>query len=265
MAAVIGALRVAAPGGLAVVLCAGQIRATEELNALVWCDHTDPALLEPFEKQFDVKVNVKDYEGTGTALALIEQSRPGDWDVFVVDSVDVPRVVEAGLLAPLPEAEFPWADIFPELRQENLHFKDGKMYAAPEKFGYNTLAYNKAKVDPADMRRTPVLWDPKYKGRIAVYDYYIPLMGMVAIGLGMKPSDINEADVADAGGEERPRQTKRIEGGEQAEADDQVGDGQRRQHQGTDPNRPARWIAGQAIGGEEAQHRCKQGGCHAHE
>ena len=103
----------------------------------------------------------------------------------MVDSVDVPRVVEAGLLAPLPEAEFPWPDIFPELRQEELHFKDGKMYAVPEKFGYNTLAYNKAKVDPADTRRTPVLWDPKYKGKIAVYDYYIPLMGMVAIGLGM--------------------------------------------------------------------------------
>src|SRR6476661_8097729 len=77
--------------------------AQQELNALVWCDHTDPALLEPFEKQFDVKVNVKDYEGTGTALVLIEQSRPGDWDVFVVDSVDVPRVVDAGILEPLPE------------------------------------------------------------------------------------------------------------------------------------------------------------------
>jgi spermidine/putrescine transport system substrate-binding protein len=105
-------------------------------------------LLEPFEKQFDVKVNVKDYEGTGTALALLEQSQRGDWDVFVVDSVDVPRVVEAGLLAPLPEAEFPWSDIFPELRQEDLHFKDGEMYAVPKKFGYNTLAYNKAKADP---------------------------------------------------------------------------------------------------------------------
>ena len=193
MAGLIGALRTAAFGGVALVFATGAASAAEELNALVWCDHTDPALLEPFEKRFDVKVNVKDYEGTGTALALIEQSQPGDWDVFVVDSVDVPRVVEAGLLAPLPEAEFPWSDIFPELRQEGLHFKDGKMYAAPEKFGYNTLAYNKAKVDPADMRQTPVLWDPKYKGKIAVYDYYIPLMGMVAIGLGMKPSDISEA------------------------------------------------------------------------
>ena len=112
MARLIGALRTAAFGGVALVFATGAASAAEELNALVWCDHTDPALLEPFEKRFDVKVNVKDYEGTGTALALIEQSQPGDWDVFVVDSVDVPRVVEAGLLAPLPEAEFPWSDIF---------------------------------------------------------------------------------------------------------------------------------------------------------
>ncbi|MFZ1427419.1 MAG: extracellular solute-binding protein [Geminicoccaceae bacterium] len=192
MVLALGAVRAALMAGIGIVALDAQA-AQQELNALVWCDHTDPALLEPFERQFDVKVNVKDYEGTGTALALIEQSRPGDWDVFVVDSVDVPRVVDAGILAPLPEQEFPWPDIFPELRQESLHFKDGRMYAAPEKFGYNTLAYNRAKVDPSDMRRTSVIWDPKYKGKIAVYDYYIPLMGMVAIGLGMKPSDISEA------------------------------------------------------------------------
>lgn len=174
-------------GAALVALASGPARAAEELSALVWCDHTDPVLLEPFERRF----NVKDYEGTGTALALLEQSRPGDWDVFVVDSVDVPRVVEAGLLAPLDSAGLPWPDIFPELRQEALHFKDGKPYAVPEKFGYNTLAYNRAKVDPAEMRKTAVLWDPAYKGRIAVYDYYIPLMGMVAIGLGLKPSDIS--------------------------------------------------------------------------
>jgi spermidine/putrescine transport system substrate-binding protein len=171
----------------------GRAVAAEELNALVWCDHTDPALLQPFEQQYGVKVNVKDYEGTGTALSLLEQSRPGDWDVFVVDSVDVPRVVDAGILAPLNEADFPWADIFPELKQPDLHFKDGKMYAVPEKFGYNTVAYNKDKVSVEDMRRADILWDPKYKGRVAIYDYYIPLMAMTAIGLGMKPSDISEA------------------------------------------------------------------------
>lgn len=54
------------------------------LNALVCCDHADPALLGPFEGANDVTVNVKEYEGTGAGLAIVEQSRPGDWDVMVM-------------------------------------------------------------------------------------------------------------------------------------------------------------------------------------
>jgi spermidine/putrescine transport system substrate-binding protein len=74
-----------------------------------------------------------------------------------------------------------------------MHNVDGKLYAMPEKFGYNTIAYNSSKVDPADMRDAAVLWNPKYKGRIAVYDYYIPVIEMVAIGLGIKPADLNQS------------------------------------------------------------------------
>jgi len=47
--------------------------AHQELNALVWCDHTDPELLAPFEEANNVTVNVRDYEGTGVALGIIEQ------------------------------------------------------------------------------------------------------------------------------------------------------------------------------------------------
>ena len=169
--------------------------AAETLNALVWCDHTDPALLEPFEQAHDLKVNFKDYEGTGTALSIIEQSQPGDWDVFVVDGVDVPRVVEAGILAPLPAGELPTGDLFPELVMAENHTRDGKTYAISEKFGYNTISYNKTKVDPADMNDMSIIWSDKYAGRIAVYDYYLPVMGMVAIGLGKNTADLTEADL----------------------------------------------------------------------
>lgn len=78
---------------LALALAAGSAHATEELNALVWCDHADPEFLRPFEEAHDVKVNVKEYEGTGVALALIEQSQPGDWDLFAIDGIDVGRAV----------------------------------------------------------------------------------------------------------------------------------------------------------------------------
>lgn len=181
-----------------VALAAAQpqdAKAAETLNALVWCDHTDPALIEPFEKANDVKVNLKDYEGTGTALSLIEQSQPGDWDVFVVDGVDVPRVVEAGLLAPLPADALPTGDLFPELVMSSNHVKDGQTYAISEKFGYNTISFNKNNVDAADVQDMSIIWNEKYKGKIAIYDYYLPVMGMVAMGLGKKTAELTEADL----------------------------------------------------------------------
>ena len=47
----------------------GSAASAEEINALVWCDHTDPAFLEPFTTETGITVNVRDFEGTGTALA----------------------------------------------------------------------------------------------------------------------------------------------------------------------------------------------------
>ena len=164
--------------------------ADDELNALFWCDHSDPALIEPFEEEHGVTVNIKEYEGTGAALALLEQSQPGDWDVFVVDGVDVPRIVDAGYLAPLAREGLPLDDIFPGIRDSEIHEIDGQLYAVPEKFGYNTISYNGAKVDAGDMRDIGVLWSDAYSGRIAIYDYYIPVINLVAIGLGLREDGI---------------------------------------------------------------------------
>src|SRR5512147_1996478 len=92
-----------APFRLLALLIAGAANAADELHALVWCDHSDPNLLKPFDDANGVKVNVKEFEGTGAGLAIVEQSQPGDWDVMVIDSIDVRRGVEKGLFEPLPD------------------------------------------------------------------------------------------------------------------------------------------------------------------
>ena len=166
-----------------------------DLNALIWCDHADPSLLKPFEDANGVKVNVKEFEGTGAGLAIVEQSQPGDWDVMVIDSIDVPRAVKKGLFEPLAEDTLPLADFYPEVALDNKTKVDGKRYAVTEKFGYNTIGFNKAKVDGNDMGSLSALTDPKYKGRIAIYDYYLPIIGMAALSIGKKTSDLTEADL----------------------------------------------------------------------
>lgn len=174
--------------------------AQDELNALVWCDHTDPALIEPFEQANNVKVNLREYEGTGAALALLEQSRPGDWDVLVVDGIDVFRAVEAGVLAPLSEGAISTDDFFPEVVMEENNTVDGVTYAVTEKFGYNTISYNADKVDPADMASLATVWSEKYDGRISIYDYYLPVMGLAAIAEGIPTAEIGAANLEAIGG-----------------------------------------------------------------
>jgi spermidine/putrescine transport system substrate-binding protein len=184
-------------GSTALTLAATGALAEGELNALVWCDHTDPALIEPFEEEFGVTVNLREYEGTGAALALLEQSRPGDWDVLVIDGIDVFRAVEAGILAPLDPEALPTADFFPEVVMAENNVVDGVTYAVTEKFGYNTISYNADKVDEADMQSMAGVLSEKYAGRIAIYDYYLPVMGMAALAEGIPTADIG-ADNLDA-------------------------------------------------------------------
>ena len=135
-----------------------------DLNALVWCDHSDPNLLKPFEDANGIKVNVKEFEGTGAGLAIVEQSQPGDWDVMVIDTVDVRRGVERGLFDALPEDQLPIADIFPEVLMDQHTKIDGKRYGITEKFGYNTIGFNKSKVDPNDMESLAVLTERQVQG-----------------------------------------------------------------------------------------------------
>ncbi len=180
---------------IAALLLSAAPAAAQELNALVWCDHTDEALIAPFEERFGVTVNLKEYEGTGAALSILEQSQPGDWDVLVIDGIDVPRVVEMGLLAPLPVDQLPYATLFPELLMAANHVKDGATYAISEKFGYNTVSFDKSKVTAADLADMTALWSGKFNGRLAVYDYYLPIIGLVAVGLGKQTASLTAADL----------------------------------------------------------------------
>ncbi len=180
----------------ALILILAQAANAEEINALVWCDHSDPALIAPFEAATGIKVNLKEYEGTAAGLAILDQSKPGDWDVLVIDAVDVGRAVDLGLLSELPADKLATKDFFPELVMADANTRNGKTYAVTEKFGYNTIAYDKTKVDPADMEDMATLTSGKYDGRIAIYDYYLPVLGLLQTAAGGKTADMTADSLA---------------------------------------------------------------------
>jgi spermidine/putrescine transport system substrate-binding protein len=181
--------------GLSAATFLTPAHSAEDLNLLTWCDHTDAALLAPFEKANDVKINVKVYELTGAAISLLEQSQPGDWDVFVVDSADVLRFAKQGKLEPLNKADFPYDDFFEGAKLPHLHEADGKLWGVPEKFGFNTIAYDNRAIGKDGKVALKDLFTPEMTGKVAVYDYYLPVIKSLALMKGIKPNDFTEQDL----------------------------------------------------------------------
>jgi spermidine/putrescine transport system substrate-binding protein len=103
--------------------------------------------------------------------------------------------VDKGLFEPLAEDTLPFADLFPQVVLDSQTKIDGKRYGITEKFGYNTIGFNKSKASVDDMQSMQSLLTDKYKGRIAIYDYYLPIIGMAAMAIGKKTADITEADL----------------------------------------------------------------------
>jgi spermidine/putrescine transport system substrate-binding protein len=188
-------LAIVASVGLALTGLAPAASAAGRLNVLTWCDHEDPSLLKPFEAANGVKVNFKDIGSTADALAVLGQSKPGDWDVIVMDETDTGRLAKMGLLSPLSAADYPFSTIPAVIANPQLTSLGGVLYTVPEKFGYNTLAYNKAAVDPAAMNDIEAPWDPKYKNRVAIYDYYVPEIQYAELALGKNPDTITDSDL----------------------------------------------------------------------
>jgi spermidine/putrescine transport system substrate-binding protein len=183
---------------LALVVGMGNLHAASAagtLNVLTWCDHEDPSLLQPFESANGVKINFKDIGSTADALAILGQSKPGDWDVIVMDETDTGRLEKMGLLAPLNAADYPFATIPAPVADPKLTSVGGVLYTVPEKFGYNTVAYNKQAVDPVAMEDIEAPWDLKYKGHVAVYDYYVPEIQYAALAIGKNPDHLTDADL----------------------------------------------------------------------
>jgi spermidine/putrescine transport system substrate-binding protein len=159
--------------------------AAESVNVLAFGGYEEPGMLEPFEKATGIKVNLKIHDGSDEEMvALIKSSAPGTFDVITPTSAYIPRAVADGLLLELDPADYPLGDYFPLIAKWPPVYKDGKLYAIVNRFGYYGITYNYKKFSETDVSSYAVLFDPKVKGRVALFDWFLPNMGCLSKYLG---------------------------------------------------------------------------------
>lgn len=184
---------------LAGLLCAsGFAMAGGTLRVLAWPGYADDDLVKTFEKRHNVKVEVT-LVSTDDALREKLTARPGaDYDVFAANTAELQGYIDQDLVAPLDLANIPLTRTqlprFRDLTAIPGITRDGRVYAIPYTYSEMGLIYSRAgiKETPASIA---ALWDPRYRGRVLLYDGSSHNFTLAAMSLGIaNPFQLTDAD-----------------------------------------------------------------------
>jgi spermidine/putrescine-binding protein len=173
------------------LICAACGKRQQSLSLLVWEGYADPTFIHAFEEAHHCKV-VASYMGSSDELvAKLRGGSASNYDVISPSSDVATSIVRAGLAAPLDLAKIPsYSQLSPRLRDSPLVKSNKQTYGVPFVWGPNPLLYDTTAFKPAPDSWS-VLWDPKFKGKISLWDE-LSSVYMAAQVLGYDKPDPNQ-------------------------------------------------------------------------
>src|SRR5208283_1823439 len=156
---------------LAALLILGSCsKKTPTLNLLVWEGYADPSFVQAFEEQNHCKVSASYMGSSDELVAKLRGGSAGNYDVISPSSDVATSIAKAGLAAPLDLSQIPsYGQLSPQLTSLPLVRVDGQVYGVPFMWGPDPIIYDTTAF-PQAPDSWNVMWDPKYKGKISVWD-----------------------------------------------------------------------------------------------
>jgi len=153
-----------------VTLLASCQKKEESLSLLVWEGYADPAFVHAFELTHHCKVSASYMGSSDDLVAKLRGGSAGNYDVISPSSDVAASIARAGLAEPLDLSKLPsYSQLSSKLRELPLVKSNGKTFGVPFMWGPNPLLYDTPVfAKPPDSWAT--FWDPKYKGKVSVWD-----------------------------------------------------------------------------------------------
>jgi putative spermidine/putrescine transport system substrate-binding protein/spermidine/putrescine transport system substrate-binding protein len=158
-------------GVLALALTCGACKKKEEsLSLLVWEGYADESAVRAFEEGHHCKVKASYMGSSDELVAKLRGGSASNYDVISPSSDVAASLARTGLAAPLDLAKLPsYSQLSAKLRDLPLVKTNGQIYGVPFMWGPNPLLYDTTVfAQPPDS--WAIFWDPKYKGKISVWD-----------------------------------------------------------------------------------------------
>lgn len=156
-----------------------------------------PWVATDFKKKTGATLKFQYIDSEANLLQLVGKAN-GSIDVALPNIQYIGAGIGQGIFHQLDTSKLTnYSDIYPQFAQLKEIRKSGNLYGIPWTWGSTGLFFNKTKVTPAP-NSLSVLWDPKYKGQIALIDDPTVLVPITALYLGEDPQNPDMTKVTPA-------------------------------------------------------------------
>lgn len=170
------------------------------LRVLAWPGYDEKPVVGEFEDLHKVKVEFKNYIGGEQMLQYFAQVPRGTFDAIISDAEYIQKFVTQGAVEPLKSADFPnLADFHPKYRDfPLLRAPGGDIWGVATRFSCYGISFNTKFVSLEEVDSWSNLFQPKFKNRIVMFDWYLPNMSNASLAVfpnAERPYDISDAQL----------------------------------------------------------------------
>lgn len=165
------------------------------LNVFNYGDYINEDLISKFEEETGIDVIYDTYESNEIMYQKVKNS-PGTYDLIFPSDYMVEKMISEDMLEKIDFNNIPnFKNIGEDFK--NLSYDPNNEYSVPYMWGTVGIIYDADKVDePVDS--WDILWDPKYKNEIFMFDSIRDTLAisLVRLGYSLNSVDKNELDEA---------------------------------------------------------------------
>jgi len=190
-----GKLAMLAIAAMALASCGqNESKSSKPVSLFQWEDYMDPPFLADYEKAYNEKPNIAIFADEDEAFAKMRAGYHPD--VMGPCYYEFPRWQEAGLLQPIDTTKLKnWNKISPTLRNlPGIGAGPNKVWFVPHYWG-NTSVTFRTDLAPEYVQSQSwnILFDPKYKGRVAALDGVDDTVPFIAHMIGVDAYNMTPA------------------------------------------------------------------------
>lgn len=183
---------------LIAALAAGTAWAAPALRVLAWPGYVEPEVVAEFRARHGVEVELTIVDNDDALLEKMRNRAGGDFDLVAANTAEIARYAAAGWLQPVDAeriaARRAQAPRFRDPAALPGLVRDGRVYGIPFTYAEMGIIYDRsAFAQPPES--LAVLWDPRYRRRVLVFNGSSHNFSLAALRLGLaSPFRIGDGD-----------------------------------------------------------------------